>query len=162
MKQFIFSVLLLKCFVVFAQDQSVDPNIFDKIAAASKNFVVDTSAAPDDKLTRKIIEFRNLKGGFNINEAIHFKFAEDVAKATDAKAKEEIRKAREAFYTGNGKRWLDNAVIWIYRRQFSYKEMKQLVKFYRTSAGQKLAVELPIIIVQSLMAAEMVQKALNQ
>jgi uncharacterized protein len=139
MKRFIFLPLLLNAITASAQDQSVDPDIFNKIAAASKNYVMDTSAVPNDKLTEKIIELRNLKGGFNINEAIHFKFQEEEAKAQDVAAKAEIQKAKEFFYNGNGKIWLDNAVIWIYRKQFTYKEMKQLVKFYRTSAGQKLS-----------------------
>ena len=37
-----------------------------------------------------------------------------------------------------------------------------MVKFYRKLAGQKLATELPLIIVQSLAAAEMIQKGLGK
>ena len=58
------------------------------------------------------------------------------------------------FKTGNGKKWLDNAVIWIYRSQFTYKELKQLVRFYKKEVGQKLATDLPIIMMQTLTAAE--------
>ncbi len=144
-----------------AQNTPVDPDIFNKITAAAKEYVPDTSAAPNDKLTRKIMEFRNLKGGFNINEAVLFKFQEEEAKATDAAAKEAVQKMKDAFFNGNAKHWLNNAIIHIYRTQFTYKEMRQLVKFYRTPAGQKMATQLPVIIVKSLAAAEMIQKSLQ-
>lgn len=148
--------------VSFLFSQNINPNIFEKITGAVKDYKLDTSAAPDDKLTRKIIEFRNLRGGFNINEAIQFKFAEEESKATDASAKAAIQKSKEDFMNGPGKRWLDNAVIWIYRKEFTYQEMKQLVKFYRTTAGQKMGEELPVIIIKSLAAAENIQKMLQK
>jgi len=50
---------------------------------------------------------------------------------------------KEQFTNGKGKQWLDNAVIHIYRDQFNYREAKQLVKFYKTSAGQKLTTNFP-------------------
>jgi len=143
-----------------AQDRSIDPDIFKKIAAASKDYIPDTSAVPDDRLTRKIIEFKNLRGGFNINEAILFKFQEEEAKAMDSASKAGIQSMSKAFFMGNGQRWLDNAIIHIYRSEFTYREMKQLVRFYRTAAGQKLASQLPFVIVRSVLAAEAVQKAL--
>ncbi len=44
----------------------------------------------------------------------------------------------------------------IYRKHFTYGEVKQLIKFYKTSAGKKMAVGLPIIMIESLRAAEMI------
>ena len=133
-------LFLLSCLLFFsflsAQDASVDPNIFNRLTQSAKDFKLDTSTAPADKLTQKIVEFRNLRGGFNINEAILYKFQEEEAKATDTASKEAVAKMKAAFYNGNGKRWMDNAVINIYRNNFTYKEMKQLVKFYKTTAGQ--------------------------
>ncbi len=131
------------------------PDIFDRIAKSVKDFKLDTTAAPDDKITRKIVELRNLKGGFNINEAIEYKLQED-------KQKGEISDLQvqqfSAFMTkGNGKKWLDNAVIWIYRQHFTFKELKQLVKFYKSQAGQKMSTQFPVIMIQSLMAAETIK-----
>ncbi len=46
---------------------------FERIMSGVKEYKFDTSSVPDDKVTRKIIELRGLRGGFNINEAIDFK-----------------------------------------------------------------------------------------
>lgn len=72
--------------------------------------------------------------------------------------KAELDKVSMFLKSGNGKRWLDNAMIWIYRNHFTYSELKKLVKFYKTSAGQKMATELPLIMVKSLKAGEMIKE----
>jgi hypothetical protein len=134
----------------------ISSDIFDRITKGLKDFRLDTSAAPDDKITWKIIELRNLRGGFNINEAVDFKIEED--KQKNEMSKEELEKLSKFFKSGEGKKLLDNAVIWIYRQHFTYRELKQLIKFYQTSAGQKLATEFPVIMIQSLKAAEMIKE----
>jgi len=106
------------------------------------------------------MQLRNLRGGFKINEAIDFKIEEDRQKNETSKT--EMDKLSDFFKSGNGKRWLDNAVIWIYRSYFTYKELKQLVKFYKTSAGQKMATNFPIIMMQSLKAAEMIKDSYTE
>jgi len=138
-----------------AQDNS---SVFENISKAVKEYKMDTSEVPNDKTTAKIIELRSLKGGFNINEVIEFKIQEDLQK--NESSKEELLKLSQSFKTGLGRKWLDNAVIWIYRKEFSYSELKQLVKFYKTAAGQKLAKDFPVIMLQSLAAAETIQKIL--
>jgi hypothetical protein len=134
--------------------------LFERVGASVKEFRLDTSAAPADKITQKIIELRSLKGGFNINEAIEFKIEEDRQKNEVSKA--ELDKIATFFKEGNGKRWLDNATIWIYRKHFTYPQLKQLVKFYKTSAGQKLATDFPIIMMQTLAAAEAIKAQATQ
>lgn len=130
--------------------------VFNNITKRVKEFRLDTTAAPDDKITEKIIELRNLKGGFNINEAINFKIEEERQKTETPTA--ELDKLSDYFNTGNGKKWLGNAITWIYRRNFTYAELKQLVKFYKTAAGQKMASEFPVIMLQSLQAGEMIKE----
>lgn len=145
---------------LFAQTDTVKKNsapaIFDRIAKSITDFQLDTTAAPNDKITKKIIELRNLRGGFNINEVIEFKIEEDRQKNEIPKA--ELDKVEIFFKSGNGKRWLNNAMIWIYRNHFTYSELKKLVKFYKTLAGQKMATELPLIMVKSLKAGEMIKE----
>lgn len=145
--------------VAFPQNDTTalkfNSDVFDRITKAVKEFQLDTTSVPEDKITKKIIELRNLKGGFNINEALDFKIEEDRQKNEVPKA--ELEKLSLFFKTGNGKKWLDNAVIWIYRQNFTYKELKQLVKFYKTSAGKKIATNFPILMLQSLRAAEMLK-----
>ncbi|WP_462248759.1 DUF2059 domain-containing protein [Ferruginibacter sp.] len=134
--------------------------IYQRIEKNMKEFQLDTTAAPDDKTTKKIIELRNLRGGFNINEAIDFKIQEDRQKNEIPTA--ELDKVSIFFKSGDGKKWLDNAMVWIYRRQFTYGELKQLVKFYKTSAGQKMATNFPVVMMQSLRAAEMIKEIYTQ
>ena len=131
------------------------PDIFDRIARGVKEFQLDTSAAPDDKITRKIVELRNLRGGFNVNEAVAFKMEEERQK--NEMPKEEWEKLSVFFSAGDVKLCLVYSVIWIYLKHFSYGELKRLVKFYRTSAGQKMANDFPLLMIQSLRAAEMIR-----
>lgn len=135
-------------------------SIFDRISREVKDYTLDTSAAPDDKVTRKIIELRHLKGGFNINEAIDYKLEEDKQKGEIPG--QEFRIFSDFMKTGNGKRWLDNAMVWIYRKHFTYKELKQLVKFYKTPAGRKMSSEFPVVMLQSLTAAEMIKNIFSK
>lgn len=159
MKIFILTVVAIAITnVLIAQDNTPQkPNaaVFERITKAVASYKPNTSTPPDDKITKKIIELRNLRGGFNINEAIAFKIEEDKQKKEMPEA--ELKKLADFFTTGQGKTSLDNAVTWIYRDNFTYKELKQLVKFYKTSAGQKMAENFPVIMLKSLAAAEMIK-----
>lgn len=154
-------LFLLFCFLIniTAFSQADTSGIFKRILTEMQTYVPDTTTAPDDKITRKIIEVRQLRGGFNINEAIEFKLQEDRQKGD--LSQEQFDKLSAFFSLGNGKKWLDNAVIWIYRKHFTYSELKQMAKFYKTSAGKKMGTELPVIILQSLKAAEMIRGLKN-
>ena len=144
------------CFLSIAGYSQDSLGIFQRIGAGLKDYKLDTSAAPDDKITKKIRELRALRGGFNINEAIDFKIEEDRQK--NEVPKEELDKLAAFFKAGNGRQWLDNAVTWIYRQHFTYPELKQLVRFYRTSAGKKMADDFPIIMLKTLRAGEMIKE----
>lgn len=130
-------------------------NIFESISTEIKSYRIDTSDLPDDRITRKIIALRSLKGGFNIDEAIAFKIAEDKIKGEQSAAK--LQMLASYFTNGRGQQLLTNAVTWIYRREFSFKELKQLVRFYKTGAGQKLATRFPFVMLKSLAAAEILK-----
>ena len=151
-----FIAFFLTATTVFSQVDSLNPKkkslIFDRLTKDLKEYKLDTTEVPNDKITKVIIELRNLKGGFNINEAIEYKLEEDKQKKEFSEA--DFESFSFFFLNGNGKKWLDNAVIWIYRTHFTYQELKQLVKFYKTPAGQKIATEFPIIMMKSLAAAE--------
>ena len=148
------SLLLTCCCLVQAQDIPV----FEKLMNEVKNFRLDTSAVPDDALTKKIRELRELRGVFNINEAIQFKLQEEKSKGE--KTASEIAMLEASFQSGNGRRWLDNAIIWIFRKHFTLKEVKALVKFYRSDAGQKLATTFPLVMMESLAAGQAIHDAL--
>ncbi len=150
---------LLFTFFIFwsqAQNDKTTAPIFEKIALEMKEFKLDTTAVPNDKLSKRIEKLRSLKGGFNINEAIEFKIVEERSK--ENAPTEELDKIEAFFKNGNGKKWLDNAVIWIYRKQFTLKEINQLIRFYKSSAGQKMAEKFPILMIQSLKAGEEIKE----
>lgn len=138
-------------------DTAALAGVFGRITTELKNYRPDTSAVPQDRFTRKIVELRQLRGGFNIDEAIRFKMEEEESKNPGSR---ETALMKEQFTSGPAQRWLENATIWVYRRQFTYKEVKKLVKFYRTSAGQKLASAQPLVMVETLAAATMIQETL--
>ncbi len=156
MKTFFLFICTFISFTLKAQDSL----IFQRLTEELKNFKPDTSNVPNDRTTKKINELRSLRGGFNINEAIAYKIAEDISK--EPEKKNELEKLKQSFETGNGKRWLDNAVTWIYRKEFTYKELKQMVRFYKTKAGQKFAKAAPFLMLKSLAAGETVKQLLTQ
>lgn len=146
------TVLAIGSHWVKAQDTAFRADIFQKITSELQSFKIDTSAVPEDKITFKIRELLDLRGVFNINEAIAFKLAEE--EKENKTSREELDKIRGSMLHGEAKRWLDHAVINIYRQHFSFNELKQLIKFYKSSAGQKLASQFPFIMIKSLMAAQ--------
>lgn len=131
-------------------------SVFARHFQAVKDYKVDTTAVPNDSITKLITELRNLGGGFNISEVIQLKIEEDREK--QGVSSPEFEKATVFFKTGAGKKWLDNAVIRIYRNHFTYDELKDLVNFYKTPAGKKMAAELPVVTLKSIRVAEVLRE----
>ncbi len=152
-------VLLCPVFLISglasAQSDSLESSgIFEKISSELQMFKLDTTAAPEDKSTKLIRKLRSLHGGFNIDEAIAYKMEEERREKKTPEADLEL--LRKQFREGKAKQWLDNAVIHIYRHHFTEKELKQLVKFYKTQAGRKMAADFPLVMMKSLMAAQII------
>ena len=158
-KIYFFVAIMFSCIYSYAQTTSVDTAIFTRIMSEMKTFKPDTSAVADDAVTKKVTELRSLRGGFNINEAISFKLAEDSSKGEITKQE---YTTLSAYFIGQGGKWLDNAIVRIYRQHFTEAELDELIRFYKTSAGQKLATDFPIIMLQSIAAGEMVKTAFPQ
>lgn len=151
--------LLLCSFFVLSACLAQNKTLLDSAAVLQlmtelKDFRIDTSKVPDDKITRKIRELRELKGVFYVDRAIAFKLEEDRSKKE--KSPEELQRMADYIQKGRGKELLDNAMIWIYRNEFTYPELKDLVKFYKTSAGKKMGERFPFIMLKSLAAAQMI------
>lgn len=154
------SICCLFSAILFAQTgrpaEEKTTSVFERMTASAADFQPDTSSLPNDSITGIIMELRTVRGGFNIDEAVEFKIEE-------ARQKNEISQTAAdsllAFFTtGNGKKQLDNAVMWIYRKHFTYEELQQIVAFYKSSAGQKFATEFPFVVLESFKAAELIQK----
>lgn len=80
-----------------------------KLASTLKDFKVNTSPVPEDQLTHKIRKLREIKGGFNFNEAILFKIGEDLSKGDLTQL--DAENLDYYFKVGQGKTDLDNAVV---------------------------------------------------
>ena len=149
-----------------ARSQNIQPDtsgkgqVYERIMQAMAGFTPDTSAPPEDRLTRKIRKLRQLRGGFNINEMLEFKLAEERQKKEKPAA--HINSLSDFFSQGNGKRWLDHAAIWIYRKQYNYRDIKRMVRYYRSATGQKSADLFPVIMVQLILTAETLTKNYEQ
>lgn len=152
MKKYLLILFCLSQQFLFSQEDKT--SVFNRISESMKTFQIDTSAVPKDKLSQKITELRYLKGGFNINEAMDYKITE--ARNKNEISEIEYKNIKKFLTVGNGKKWIDNAIIWIYRKHFTIGEIKKLIKFYKTSAGQKLAADFPIIMIQSVKSAEII------
>lgn len=150
MKKFTTLLLLIIGSHAFSQAQSHGQ--FHEIFKSAENYKLDTSSAPNDKITRIIIKIRKAKGGININEAILYNIEEGEKKIKPTS--QETEKLFYYFSSGDGKRLLDNAIIWIYRNNFSYNELKKILKFYLSKAGQKFTLHFPVIVMESIKAAE--------
>ncbi len=159
MKKILLLILSFSSFQLFAQSDSTG-GPFQRIMKQLQSYTIDTTGVPNDRMTKKIRELRKLRGGVNIEEAIFFKLGEKEAK--NETPKQTIEMLRKEFTNGNGKKWMNNAMIWIYRQHFTYKELKQLVKFYKTGAGQKIATDFPLILLKSMQAAEIIQEKLRK
>lgn len=162
MKKYVFLLVtpLLLTVVASAQKDSLSAvdysAVFERITGQLTHYRPDTTTAPNDKTTRRIQELFTLRGGFNIQEAVGFMIEEERRKGEKPIA--QLDQLSAFFTLGNGGRWLNNAAIWIYRNHFTPKELKQLVKFYKTSAGKKMADDFPVIVLKSLAAAEAIKK----
>ncbi|MGV9012206.1 MAG: DUF2059 domain-containing protein [Flavobacteriales bacterium] len=153
MKYFLLPIPLL-LLLNTANAQQIDTAVFTRIQEQLLHFVPDTADVPVDSVTYRIRELRALKGGFNIQEAMGYKLAE-------ALGKQEITDSTYLAITaylsnGDGKRLLDNAINAIYREHFTYSELGQLIEFYNSPTGQKMARGTPLIMVSSIKSAEFI------
>lgn len=153
MKLLAILIFLLNVLRVEAQ---ADSTVFERIKGEVSAYKPDFSPPPDDRLTSAIKELRQLGGGFNINEAIAFKLAED--RKEGKISQDDFDRLGDYLIRGEGAEKINNAVNRIYRDQFSLKEIKQLIKFYRTPAGKKMNRQFPVMMLKSLMIAENLTK----
>ena len=113
----------------------------EKIGLAGFDF--DTTAVPNDELTRSIQKLFDvtgfLKGSAGLIKALY--------ETEDMKAMlpEEFRSKFIAAYEENGfaYKWLMLSTIKSYRKHFTLDEIKQLISFYQTPLGKKMSTVYP-------------------
>ena len=148
--------MFLYIFIPLLTIAQAENNIFTSIEKEMKEYRPDTTAVPNDRITRKIREIRLLRGGFDVENALQFKLSE--AKSSGEITGSQYEQLINYFTNGAGFRQLENAVTWLYRREFSYHELKKIARFYKTEAGKKMADRFPFIMVKSIAAMEMIGK----
>jgi hypothetical protein len=103
---------------------------------------IDTTAAPNDDLTKEIKKLLSITNSMNT--------AVVVMKATiESQRKSQNVQLPEEFYTrfiaaiDNGQigGMLENVIIKIYRQKFTKEEMQEVIKFYESPVGKKMAAE---------------------
>jgi hypothetical protein len=150
MKKLIFAFVLAVSGVGHAQSDGS----YAKLASEVRSFSADTTAVPEDELTHAIRELRKNRGGLDAQAAVMMKIGEEAEKGT--LKKEEAEKLRASFATGKAAKWLENAVIRIYREHFTLAEIKDIAAFYATDAGKKMSESFPLVVLESMKAAETV------
>jgi hypothetical protein len=119
---------------------------------------LDTLDAPNDALTQKIRELRKLRSGLTVEGIVQLKMMEEKQKDTSAAKKEFYDKLLKEATQGRTAKLIDNCMINMYRRTFTEQEVDDLVRFYKTSAGQKMDKEFLVLLVESAKGAEQLLK----
>ncbi len=117
----------------------------------------DTITPPSDAFTRKIKKLREEKNGIDIAMVMQIKIKEEQEK-DKSRPREYYDKLLAEMTTGETGRLLENCLINMYRESYTEKEIDQLRKFYKTSAGKKMNTEFIVLIARSVKDAEQLMK----
>lgn len=152
MKHIFFILLLISPLLGVSQ---IDTAFISKLKSLDTTniLLVDTSAVPNDGLTKKIRQLRKEKTGLSLETIMYIKIMEDQQK--DKKRPSEFyEQLREEVKTGHTSILLDNCFVNIYRKTFTEPEIDDLLHFYQTSAGKKFEREFLPLLVETAKAAE--------
>ena len=149
----------LSVLICLQSSSQIDSTLINRIKALDTANILkaDTVAVPNDSFTKKIKTLRSEQKGLTLETIIRLKIAEEQQKDT-THSKEYYNKLLEEVTTGKTGKLLENSVINIYRRSFTESEVDELVRFYKTSAGQKMNTEYLLLLVQSVKDAEQLLK----
>jgi len=138
----------------------IDSSFILKIKALDTANVLklDTLDAPNDAFTQKIRELRKVKGGLTIESIVQLKVMEEKQKDTSRAKREFYDKLLKEATEGRTAKLMENCMINMYRRTFTEGEVDELVKFYKSSAGQKMDKEFLVLLVESAKGAEQLLK----
>jgi hypothetical protein len=142
-----------------ASFSQIDSSFINRIKALdTANFLKsDTLSAPDDLLTKKIKLLLSEKKGLTVGTILRIKITEEQQKDT-THSKEFYNKLLEEVTSGKTSKLIENGLINLYRRTFTEKEIDELIRFYKTSAGKKMDKEFLLIMVESIKGAEQLLK----
>jgi hypothetical protein len=99
-----------------------------------------------------------VKGGLTIESIVQLKVMEEKQKDTSRAKREFYDKLLKEATEGRTAKLMENCMINMYRRTFTESEVDELVKFYKSSAGQKMDKEFLVLLVESAKGAEQLLK----
>jgi len=151
-------ILLLISFPAMAFSQ-IDTVFLQRLKGIESDDLLkkDTMAVPDDAFTRKIKKLRREKNGMNIELIVQIKIKEEQEK-DKTRPKEFYDKLLLEMTTGETGRLLENCVINMYRESYTEREVDELIRFFKTSAGKKMNTEFIFLIARSVKDAEQLMK----
>ena len=125
------------------------------------NLKVDTTAPPEDSLTKQIRLFRAERGLISFDTIIKYQI--EGQQSNDTKHPEEFyRSLLDECQHGHAHHLMENILINLYRQCFTEKEMEQLVAFYKTSAGKKMMVNIMMITATAGPAIQQIVKETSE
>ncbi|MET0465901.1 MAG: DUF2059 domain-containing protein [Chitinophagaceae bacterium] len=152
-------VTLLLFILPVAAFSQIDTVFLQRLKAmeSSNMLKTDTLTPPDDAFTSKIKKLRQEKNVINIELVMQVKIKEEQEKDT-SRPHAYYDKLLEEMTTGEAGRLLENCLVNMYRESYTEKEIDQLRKFYKTSAGKKMNTEFIVLIARSVKDAEQLMK----
>lgn len=102
---------------------------------------IDTAAAPDDSLTRELINFLNITGALNLGVQLAKSMNKD--KGDDILPQEFYDRIYKEMTEGESKRYFETIIVKIYRKYFTVEDVQRLIEFYSSETGKKSLAMMP-------------------
>jgi Uncharacterized protein conserved in bacteria (DUF2059) len=153
------AIVILASLIPFFSFSQIDSAFINKIKALDTANILksDTVAVPNDLLTKKIKMLLDEKKGLTIGTILRIKITEEQQKDT-SHSKDFYTKLLDEVTTGKTGKLIENSLINLYRKNFTEKEIDELINFYKTSAGKKMDTEFLLLLVESVKDAEQLLK----
>ena len=118
---------------------------------------VDTTAPPEDSLTKKIRILRAERGSFSFDTIIKYQILSQQSN-DKTHPKEYYVNLLDECQHGYTHHLIENILINLYRQCFTEKEMDQLVEFYQTSVGKRMIIDIFMITATAGTAIQQIVK----
>lgn len=153
-------LLLVFCLItlrVAAQNNSTEiPATFQSLIGNLK-LKVDTTAPPEDSLTKKIRILRAERGSLSFDTVIKYSIGSQQSNDTKH-SKEYYFNLLDECQHGYAHHLIENILINLYRQCFTEKEVDQLAEFYKTSVGKRLMINIFMITATAGTAIQQIVK----
>lgn len=115
----------------------------------------DTTAVPQDELTKEITHLLNITGAINLGKQFAQNLANVQKNSTANQLPQEFYdRMMQEFESGQTGKWFVNSIIRIYREHFTVEELKAITAFYETPVGKKAISILPVAMQQCMKEGE--------